>query len=103
MGKTRNNYLVQNHLDEEELTVFDDTDDYAYEYDEHNVDYDEVYREKSQDIVMPTKEEITKDTLIAKHWNGVQNKGIPSLYQIALDALPEKTRMKLSKLVLPKS
>ena len=103
MGKTRNNYLVEEHMDDEEFTVFDwehaeyldeDNDWYvdtscSFEYDEDRV---------NTQVPFVRKEEQEKQV---KEWDGKVVKGVPSLYQLALDALPSKTRMALAKFTFP--
>ena len=105
MGKTRNNYLVQEHLEDEDTTVFDC--EYPLYSDEFDDTYDDMccpfeYDEgKMNNVQVPqVVEEKRKRTV--QEWNGLVIKSIPSLYQLALDALPAKTQMKLAKFTLPR-
>ena len=104
MGKTRNHYLVRNHLDDEEVTIYDDTtpDDW-FENEPSMVNELQHVQEDESWLYKSTcnKNEQQTNTTESKPWSGIVVKGIPSLYQLALDALPSKTRMQVSRLILP--
>jgi hypothetical protein len=51
------------------------------------------------EVPFEKKEEQEKEV---KEWSGKVVKGVPSLYQMALDALPSKTRMALAKFTFPR-
>lgn len=105
MGKTRNHYLVSKNMDEEETTIHDckmsletEIDDHWYTEipDRFNDSYDcEV------SVTIKDKEAQKTPQKENKQWSGNVVKGVPTLYQLALDALPPKTRMHISKFVLP--
>ena len=106
MGKTRNNYLVQEHFEDEDTTIYD-CEYVSYPDEIEDSYYDDMccpfeYDDGTRDIVQVSfvvKEEQGKQEV--KEWDGKVVKGAPSLYQLALDALPSKTRMKLAKFTLP--
>lgn len=103
MGKTRNHNLVSKHMDEEEETIYDcmpqdftEVDDDWY----HEVPDTCKHSNDIEHCVNKTEEQkVTQKE--SKQWSGNVVKGVPTLYQLALDALPPKTRMNISKLVLP--
>jgi hypothetical protein len=102
MGKTRNNYLVKEYIDDEELTVYDNDYDMSkredYDDDSHYfVPCYERCEEYTESIPMSNAQEKKSAT----KWDGTLNKGVPSLYKLALAALPPKTRMKLAKFAYP--
>jgi hypothetical protein len=106
MGKTRNNYLVQEHFEDEDATIYDC--EYASYPDEIDDSYDDMCcpfecdegRLNDVQVSFVVKEEKGKQEV--KEWDGKVVKGIPSLYELALDALPSKTRMQLAKFTLPR-
>lgn len=105
MGKTRNHNLVSKHMDEEEETIYDClTHDFTEIDDDWHHEVIDTFKH-SNDIehyVTIKKAEKQKTAQKeSKQWSGTVVKGIPTLYQLALDALPPKTRMHISKLVLP--
>jgi hypothetical protein len=90
-------------MDEEEVTIYDcnmslESEIYEDRYDEMpdvlKYSHECSIQTFEKDAVKTSKKE-------SKPWSGNVVKGVPTLYQLALDALPPKTRMQLSKLVLP--
>ena len=101
MGKTRNHYLVRQHMDDEEMIVLDNNQD----YDDIQFEEDEYLPRESKKAALPKPTEPKNDTPKnqPKEWSGEIKKGIPSLYELAFNALLPKTKMALVKYGYPHS
>lgn len=104
MGKTRNFYLVKEHLDEEEFTVCD----YPFNYDDDVLDDDIIeydYHAQEEDSNFSITEITPVNVATPQPWDGIIRKEprltpktyttVPSLVTLCVDLLPISVRMQL--------
>lgn len=99
MGKTRNDYLVRQHMDDEEIVILDHNKD---DYDDIQFEEEDEYLPRESKKVLPKPRNDTPKNQ-PKQWDGEIKKRIPSLYELAFNALPSKTKMALVKYGYPHS